>query len=882
MPISGLTYNFLDLVVKLPNATQYHLIGHIWTCPTSGSPGNDSATPCKPLYIGMFAIAAKRTFAKNTWFGIKLLTETAPSLTIAMSAGNLSGAVTFFGDMQQLMLGPLPSHAPATLVTPTKPTCTYSPVRSRKQVVISKNQKPSQVYHRHPPTHSANQIFSQTARVAENARSTCNSPRGNNNDENYFSVTTPLVGPQFSFGPAYTNMILEQASASPLRSAPLQDQNSPDTFTQWLQVCLESYVAHFHHRWHIITATTYEFIQKSFDNAATVIMVGLYFLNQKDNGIIELHHCLVDHYLDLLAVAAEQGKPPPTAKRLETYQAIVLHIIFGLYLGVRVERSSLTVITADAMKQEKTVARANILCCQLIRVLRSTGFFHQSSAQQTQQEDYPGSYGPWVEMVVDEWTRLVAVLFRVETLISIICLQRPRILDDELDAHLPSSFALRNCYGMHVFLHRQQVEDPSRSKVQMLWMIRQPETFYPNKVLVEDIQLGLCGLHFDILRIAQLHTSLSTCHDPTLRSMRDDIGKQLVFWAGHLEAVAKTLSSHNPYSTDKALGSAYLGQEESSDPGGQRQVIARIMSIFHETTLLYHLLRLLLSTSLRNLRYLQNLNNPASNVTQRLLSNMVSILITGSADGFGLEAARQLVQRGHAVYLHARSQERAADAKAACAGAAGVFVADLSLVSEMRSLAEQVQSVGQLDVIIHNAGMLDGPFRKTADTEIPAMVAVNVLAPYILSCLLPIPKRLIFISSQLHRQADTSADDIFWRRRGEAQFQDFQAYCDSKLHVILLTNALAKRLPGVSVLSVHPGWVATKLGGSGATDKLEDGVETYVGLAEGNYDQSLTGVYFEPKMRLGKPFAVTGDINLQENVVEACAAISGLELPQLR
>jgi len=84
-----------------------------------------------------------------------------------------------------------------------------------------------------------------------------------------------------------------------------------------------------------------------------------------------------------------------------------------------------------------------------------------------------------------------------------------------------------------------------------------------------------------------------------------------------------------------------------------------------------------------------------------------------------------------------------------------------------------------------------------------------------------------------------------------------------KLHVTLLANAIARRWKGTSVTSVHPGWVATKLGGQEAPDKLEDGVETYVMLAEGDYDQSLTAVYFDPKKKLGEPIAATGNQNLR-------------------
>ncbi|EXM20182.1 Short-chain dehydrogenase/reductase SDR [Fusarium oxysporum f. sp. vasinfectum] len=258
---------------------------------------------------------------------------------------------------------------------------------------------------------------------------------------------------------------------------------------------------------------------------------------------------------------------------------------------------------------------------------------------------------------------------------------------------------------------------------------------------------------------------------------------------------------------------------------------------------------------------------------------MARIFITGSADGFGLESARQLVQRGHTVYLHARNDERAAHAKASCRGAVDVFVADLTSVEETKRLASEVNAIGDFDAIIHNAGMLYGPFRKTADTGMPAMVAVNVLAPYVLTTLIKRPKRLIFITSTLHTRADTSVEDIFWYKRGEGQFQDFRAYCDSKLHLILLANAVARRFKDMSVASVHPGWVPTKVGGTDAPDKLEDGVDTYVMLAEGDYDQSLTGVYFEPKRRLGEPLPTSGDVDLQEKVVEACEKVVGLKLP---
>ncbi|GLA97337.1 hypothetical protein AtubIFM61612_007938 [Aspergillus tubingensis] len=260
---------------------------------------------------------------------------------------------------------------------------------------------------------------------------------------------------------------------------------------------------------------------------------------------------------------------------------------------------------------------------------------------------------------------------------------------------------------------------------------------------------------------------------------------------------------------------------------------------------------------------------------------MARILITGSVDGLGLEAARQLVNRGHTVYLHARNEQRAIDAKSACPGAAGVLTADLSRMEDTQKLCDDANAFGDFDAVILNAGIMQGGFRKNADTGVPALVSVNLIAPYVMSCLLRPPKRLVFISSNLHRYADMSSmDDMFWFKRGEARYQSYPAYCDSKLHVMLLANAVARRFRNTSVTSVHPGWVATKLGGQGAPDKVEDGVETYVMLAEGNYDeQNLSGGYFEPKGKIGQPIPAARDEDLQEKVVEACEEVTGLKLP---
>src|SRR4051812_20671558 len=105
---------------------------------------------------------------------------------------------------------------------------------------------------------------------------------------------------------------------------------------------------------------------------------------------------------------------------------------------------------------------------------------------------------------------------------------------------------------------------------------------------------------------------------------------------------------------------------------------------------------------------------------------MASIFITGSADGLGQLAAKALVAQGHQVVLHARSEKRSQEALDSVPGAEKVLTADLSDPDATKELASQVNALGAFDAVIHNAAV----YQSSGDE----IVAVNVLAPYILTC----------------------------------------------------------------------------------------------------------------------------------------------------
>jgi short-subunit dehydrogenase len=157
---------------------------------------------------------------------------------------------------------------------------------------------------------------------------------------------------------------------------------------------------------------------------------------------------------------------------------------------------------------------------------------------------------------------------------------------------------------------------------------------------------------------------------------------------------------------------------------------------------------------------------------------MARIFITGSSDGIGQTVARNLIAQGHQVTLHARNSARAKEAMASVHGAEGVLIADLSSISETKKLAHDANKTGVFDTVIHNAGIGYGESKKVTEDGIAHVFAVNALAPYILTCLMERPKKLVYLSSGLHSGGDASLKDVTWT--SGTRWNGLQAYSDSK------------------------------------------------------------------------------------------------------
>ncbi|MEK6481186.1 SDR family NAD(P)-dependent oxidoreductase [Catalinimonas sp. 4WD22] len=244
---------------------------------------------------------------------------------------------------------------------------------------------------------------------------------------------------------------------------------------------------------------------------------------------------------------------------------------------------------------------------------------------------------------------------------------------------------------------------------------------------------------------------------------------------------------------------------------------------------------------------------------------MAHIFITGSSTGLGLLAAKSLINQGHKVVLHARNEKRAKETRESLPDAKDVLMGDLEDMEETKQLAENVNALGHFDAVIHNAGIYQGLGHQIFN--------INLLAPYLLTSLIDLPERLIYLSSGMHRSGTPLS---------KGSDPNHTTYSDSKLHIITLMKAVARLFPEVYANSVDPGWVPTNMGGKGAPDDLQQGYETQVWLATSQDQEALvSGKYFYHQQQQS-PRPEADDTKLQEQLLRVCEKNTGITFPSER
>lgn len=189
-------------------------------------------------------------------------------------------------------------------------------------------------------------------------------------------------------------------------------------------------------------------------------------------------------------------------------------------------------------------------------------------------------------------------------------------------------------------------------------------------------------------------------------------------------------------------------------------------------------------------------------------------VVTGATSGIGLETARRLVAVGAHVVLAVRNLEKgeqvAAPLRASLVGSVEVRHLD---VSDLSSVREFAAGVGDVDVLVNNAGVLGLPFARSVD-GFELQLATNHLGHFALAnLLLPrITDRVVVVASQSHRSGELDLTDLDWTRRG---YRPYAAYASSKQANLLFLGELQRRLTAAGsrlrATGAHPGYTSTAI-----------------------------------------------------------------------
>ena len=218
---------------------------------------------------------------------------------------------------------------------------------------------------------------------------------------------------------------------------------------------------------------------------------------------------------------------------------------------------------------------------------------------------------------------------------------------------------------------------------------------------------------------------------------------------------------------------------------------------------------------------------------------MATWIITGGNRGIGKEFIHQLLSKNHTIITGVRNPERMDIDHELLS----IFKLD---VSDSQSVVEFAQSVSQqtnqVDVLVNNAGRMDGRWQTIGEVDPDVsleVLNVNTIGPLrVTQALWPLLEKTSNSKVANISSLMGSIDDCLSGRS--------YAYRTSKTGLNMITKILSVegRDTDVSVSCYHPGWVQTDMGGERAPVQAHESVEGLIGLIE-MQDGERSGRFFE-------------------------------------
>ena len=205
-------------------------------------------------------------------------------------------------------------------------------------------------------------------------------------------------------------------------------------------------------------------------------------------------------------------------------------------------------------------------------------------------------------------------------------------------------------------------------------------------------------------------------------------------------------------------------------------------------------------------------------------------IVTGANSGVGFETTQQLVKQGAHVVMACRRPDAGEEARQNFKnlnGSSEVIKCDLADLDSVRSFVEEFKKEhDQLDGLNCNAGMVNMENKPKYTkhgfeyTWSASYFGHFLLTELLLDTLKSTPNsRMAIVSSVVHAGSPKDRprvhlEDLHHKKR---KYNNFEAYGEAKVAVILYAKELAERLEGtgVTTYSIHPGWARSNFGRGG-------------------------------------------------------------------
>jgi NAD(P)-dependent dehydrogenase (short-subunit alcohol dehydrogenase family) len=263
-----------------------------------------------------------------------------------------------------------------------------------------------------------------------------------------------------------------------------------------------------------------------------------------------------------------------------------------------------------------------------------------------------------------------------------------------------------------------------------------------------------------------------------------------------------------------------------------------------------------------------------------------TIVITGATDGVGKGIAAELAPTGARLILHGRNEEKGQalleELRPIATGDLEWRRADFVSLDQVRWLGDDLDEEEHLDVLVNNAGIGTAGPREESEDGYELTFAVNYLAPFLLTRqLLPLlrksaPSRIVNVSSA--GQMPIDFDDVML----EHDYSGVQAYCQSKLALVMLTFDLAEELEGSGVTAncLHPGtYMPTNMvrqAGVEPVTPLEDGIAATMRLITSPEVEAINGHYFDGTSE-SAPHPQAEDPEARKRLRELSSELTGIQ-----